>query len=107
MVKQLKISADAVNDIVCWIFTSDLKDFAETKCPRAVVEKFGHFTQKQLVQSACDLNDEFPLEIFNRRKVLFQIKKQNMQEGKKRQMLRSTYFTLMVRCSVTRASLLF
>lgn len=59
--------------------------------PRPIVAKFEHFKQKELVKSkgrelkgtSFGMNDQFPKEINNRRKMLYPILKQHRQKGKR------------------------
>lgn len=62
------------------------------KRPRPIVAKFEHLKQKQQGQrhgrqlkgTDYGLNNQFPRDSLDRRKILHPIRKQNMQEGKKR-----------------------
>uniref|UniRef100_A0A1A8GU29 Uncharacterized protein n=1 Tax=Nothobranchius korthausae TaxID=1143690 RepID=A0A1A8GU29_9TELE len=63
----------------------------DSRRPRPIVAKFEHFKQKILVKSHgrelkgkdFSVNDQFPKEILDRRRVLFPLRKKFIQEGKR------------------------
>uniref|UniRef100_A0A1A8I9P0 Ring finger protein 40 n=1 Tax=Nothobranchius kuhntae TaxID=321403 RepID=A0A1A8I9P0_NOTKU len=63
----------------------------DSRRPRPIVAKFEHFKQKDLVKSHgrelkgkdFSVNDQFPKEILDRRRVLFPLRKKFIQDGKR------------------------
>ncbi|KAJ8340751.1 hypothetical protein SKAU_G00353840 [Synaphobranchus kaupii] len=88
MTKQLKLPTETVNNIT--FHRLGPKNTINNR-PRPIIAKFEHYKQKQQVQrqgrqlkgTDFGLNDQYPKEIMQRRKQLFPIRKQMMQEGKK------------------------
>lgn len=90
MSKQLKLSAETVNNIT-FHRVHRLGPRNNNNRPRPIIAKFEHYKQKdqvrqqgrQLKGTDYGLNDQYPKEIMQRRKVLFPIRKNMMKEGKK------------------------
>lgn len=89
MTTHLKLSPDTVSDIT---FHQVHRIGKRTdKGPRPIVAKFGHFKQKELVKSkgkelkgtTFGMNNQFPREINDRRKILHPIMKENRKNNKR------------------------
>ncbi|KAK0155523.1 hypothetical protein N1851_002112 [Merluccius polli] len=87
MVTHLKIPADSVQNITFHRVHRKHSD----RGPRPIIAKFEHFEQKELVKSKgrelkgkpFGLNDQFPREINERRKILYPILKENRNNNKR------------------------
>lgn len=90
MINKLKLPIDTANRIT-FHHVHRLGQKNNNNRPRPIVAKFEHFKQKETVQrqgkqlkgTDFGMNDQFPKEIMERRKKLFPIRKQKIQEGKK------------------------
>lgn len=89
MKAQLKIPPDTVQNIT--FHRVHRLGKPSTKGPRPIIAKFEHFKQKELVRSrgrelkgtSFGLNEQYPHEINERRKVLYPILKENRQNNRR------------------------
>ncbi|KAL3969248.1 solute carrier family 66, member 2 [Sarotherodon galilaeus] len=85
----LKLPEDTVKNIAFDRVHRISPMWAATGRPRPIVAKFGHFKQKEQVKSRgrelkgtdFSVNDQFPKEILERRRVLFPIRRGFIQKG--------------------------
>jgi hypothetical protein len=90
MIKQLKLPSETVQDIT-FHRVHRIRSQNSNNRPRPIIAKFEHYKQKELVQrqgrqlkgTNYGLNNQYPKDILERRKHLFPIRKQMMNEGKK------------------------
>ena len=91
MTTHLKIPSDKVNKIT-FHRVHRLGPVSKGRDrPRPIIAKFEHFKQKEMVKQQgrelkgtdFGMNDQFPREIMERRKILFPIRKKYMEENKK------------------------
>lgn len=87
--KNLKLPMETVKNIpFCWVHLLGEKK-ADSRQPRPIEVKFEHYKQKMLVKSHSrelketdfGMNDQFPKEILDRRRVLFLSRKQFQDKG--------------------------
>lgn len=94
MHSSLKLPKETVNNITFHLvhrLGSNNNKNADTKRPRPIIAKFEHYKQKELVKSkdkelrgtTFGLNDQFPREIQDRRRILVPFMKQFRQNGRK------------------------
>ena len=84
----LHIPPDTVKDITFHRVHRIGTKNPQNKRPRPIVAKFEHFKHKQIIQRHAKhlqgtnygINDQFPREIMDRRKILFPIRRKFMQE---------------------------
>jgi len=90
MIKQLKLPAETVQTIT-FHRMHRIRSQNNSNRPRPIIAKFEHYKQKVLVQrqgrqlkgTNYGLNDQFLKDILERQKLLFPIRKQMINEGKK------------------------
>lgn len=90
MTKQLKLPAETVQNIT-FHRVHRIRSQHNNSRPRPIVAKFEHYKHKELVQkqgrqlkgTTYGLNEQYPKVILERRKKLFPIRKQKMNEGKR------------------------
>jgi len=89
MQTQLKLQPDTVNQIT--FHRVHRLGTRSNKSPRPIIAKLEHYKHKELIKSKgkelkgtnYGLNDQFPREINNRRKILYPIMKQHRQNNKR------------------------
>lgn len=90
MIKQLKLPAETVQNIT-FHRVHRIRSKNNNNRPRAIIAKFEHYKHKELVQrqgkqlkgTNYGLNEQYPRDILERRKQLFPIRKQKINEGRK------------------------
>lgn len=92
MHSSLKLPLESVNNITFHrVHRLGSNKNADTKRPRPIIAKFEHYKQKELVKSkgrelrgtTFGLNDQYPREIQDRRRILIPVMKQFRQNGRK------------------------
>ena len=89
LTKNLKLPTETVNNITFHRVHRLGGKKPDSQRPRPIVVKFEHYKQKMLVKSRgrelrgtdFAINDQFPKEILDRRRVLFPIRKQFLDKG--------------------------
>ncbi|XP_054626409.1 uncharacterized protein LOC129178322 [Dunckerocampus dactyliophorus] len=89
MAQQLKLPADAIQNITFHRVHRLGDKKPENRRPRPIVAKFEHFKQKEQVKGRgrelkgtdFSINDQFPREILDRRRRLFPVRRKFINEG--------------------------